>query len=118
MTFSTFARVVSRTFFAPLITRETVPMPTPDAAATSPIVARRDPDIPAPAARWNRFHTNEIIVAPVANPRQGPNLGHDRRGGRCPLTSDICGRYSTIFEMGISRMSLAPADLSAGISVL
>jgi hypothetical protein len=61
-----------------LITRETVPMPTPDAAATSPIVARRDPDIPAPAVRWNRFHTNEIIVAPVANPRQGPNFGYDR----------------------------------------
>ena len=81
MTFSTFARVVSRTFVAPLMTRETVPTPTPDAAATSPIVARRDPDIPLPPSAGTGSIANEIIVAPVANPRQGPNLGHDRSGG-------------------------------------
>ena len=60
MTFSTDARVASRTFAAPLMTRETVPTPTPDAAATS-----RDrrptlkPTFPLPRnvpARWNRFH--------------------------------------------------------------
>jgi hypothetical protein len=41
MTFCTETRVVSRTFAAPLMTRETVPTPTPEAAATSAIVARR-----------------------------------------------------------------------------
>jgi hypothetical protein len=41
MTFSTEARVASRTLGAPLMTRETVPTPTPEAAATSAIVARR-----------------------------------------------------------------------------
>jgi hypothetical protein len=41
MTVSTEVRVASRTLGAPLMTRETVPTPTPEAAATSAIVARR-----------------------------------------------------------------------------
>jgi hypothetical protein len=41
MTFWTETRVVSRTFAAPLMTRETVPTPTPEAAATSAMVALR-----------------------------------------------------------------------------
>jgi len=45
MTFSTDRRVASRTLAAPLMTRETVPTPTPDAAATSAIVARRVADM-------------------------------------------------------------------------
>src|ERR1700729_368298 len=40
MTPSTFSRVDSRTFTPPLRTRETVPTPTPAAAATSAIVGR------------------------------------------------------------------------------
>jgi hypothetical protein len=40
MTLSTLRRVDSRTFVPPLITRETVPTPTPDAAATSAMVTR------------------------------------------------------------------------------
>src|SRR5260221_10112579 len=67
MTFSTLARVASRTVAAPLMTRETVPTPTPDAAATSAIVARRDDDIVTLPKR-NRLEpvpsANEVIVAP------------------------------------------------------
>jgi len=40
MTARTVRLVDSRTFAAPLITRETVPTPTPDAAATSAMVTR------------------------------------------------------------------------------
>jgi hypothetical protein len=40
MTVSTLRLVDSRTFGPPLITRETVPTPTPDAAATSAMVTR------------------------------------------------------------------------------
>jgi hypothetical protein len=40
MTVSTLRLVDSRTFAPPLITRETVPTPTPEAAATSTIVTR------------------------------------------------------------------------------
>jgi hypothetical protein len=40
MTLRTLRRVDSRTFVPPLITRETVPTPTPDAAATSVMVTR------------------------------------------------------------------------------
>src|SRR5260221_5191758 len=58
MTFSTDRRVASRTLAAPLITRETVPTPKPDAAATSAIVARRAADIVTlpKGTGWNRFH--------------------------------------------------------------
>src|ERR1700683_3202672 len=58
MTFWTETRVVSRTFAAPLMTRETVPTPTPDAAATSAMVARRCDRIVTlhDLTRWNRFH--------------------------------------------------------------
>src|SRR5258707_15658341 len=45
MTFRTDRRVASRTLAAPLMTRETVPTPKPEAAATSAIVARRAADI-------------------------------------------------------------------------
>jgi hypothetical protein len=63
MTFSTDSRVASRTLLAPLMTRETVPTPKPEAAATSAIVARRDDGIvtlpngngTGPRG-WNRFH--------------------------------------------------------------
>jgi hypothetical protein len=40
MTVSTLRLVDSRTLAPPLITRETVPTPTPEAAATSAIVTR------------------------------------------------------------------------------
>src|SRR5580692_6754785 len=58
MTFWTETRVVSRTFAAPLMTRETVPTPTPDAAATSAMVARRCDRIVTlqETYGWNRFH--------------------------------------------------------------
>src|SRR5580698_5634068 len=42
MASSTRARVAARTPAAPLMTRETVPTPVPEAAATSAMVARRD----------------------------------------------------------------------------
>src|ERR1039458_5826079 len=75
MTFSTETRVASRTLAAPLITRETVPTPTPDAAATSAIVARRDDDI-VTLPTWNRFHL-EVLPALGASQAAGTiQLGH------------------------------------------
>src|ERR1035441_10964473 len=75
MTFSTETRVASRTLAAPLITRETVPTPTPDAAATSAIVARRDDDI-VTLPTWNRFHL-EVLLALGASQAAGTiQLGH------------------------------------------
>src|ERR1039457_5905775 len=59
MTLSTRLRVASRTFAAPLITRETVPTPTPDVSATSAIVNRPDRRIGVSPA-WNRFHLEPV----------------------------------------------------------
>src|SRR5580658_10183774 len=59
MACSTVALVDSRTLADRLMTRETVPTPKPDAAATSAIVTGREPDISLPRCApvpWKRFH--------------------------------------------------------------
>src|SRR5260221_405608 len=117
MTFSTLARVASRTVAAPLMTRETVPTPTPDAAATSAIVARRDDDIVTLPKR-NRLEpvpsANEVIVAPhrrvVKSLLQACYATVLRDcPGTCPQIMRLMRGYSTILEIGISRMSRAPS---------
>src|SRR6202044_1214797 len=70
MTFWTETRVVSRTFAAPLMTRETVPTPTPEAAATSAMVARRCGGMVTlhDQTRWNRFHQVRSSLRRAAAP--------------------------------------------------
>ena len=110
MTFSTDTRVASRTLPAPLMTRETVPTPKPEAAATSAIVARREVLIVLLSngpVRWNRFHQCELDHRRSASGMPSIRQEAVKKGN---------ARYSTIFEIGISRMSRAPAAFSAGIA--
>src|SRR5262249_6035340 len=69
MTVRTLRLVDSRTFAPPLITRETVPTPTPDAAATSAMVTRPDGGIRPPA------HPEPVMepvpYVPIFTPRKG-----------------------------------------------
>src|SRR5260370_30411187 len=105
MTFSTDRRVASRTLAAPLMTRETVPTPTPEAAATSAIVARRDDDIVTlpNGADWNRFHqrTRSSSLRAVASSR--PRYKRVTRGhvgtqpGACPQSIPLTpGLFHTL----------------------
>src|SRR5215469_5928933 len=74
---STVRLVDSRTFFAPLITRETVPTPTPDAAATSAMVTRPEGDIsdsPVPDPSLEPVPCDDIHSVL----RSGQDLGHSR----------------------------------------
>src|SRR5882757_11018041 len=75
MTLSTEVRVASRTLGAPLMTRETVPTPTPEAAATSAIVARRGDGIVTLPKRAVGTGSTELDHRRAAPPRrQEPDL--------------------------------------------
>src|SRR5690348_4018673 len=81
MTFSTEVRVASRTLGAPLMTRETVPTPTPEAAATSAIVARRGDGIVTLPKRAVGTGSTELDHRRSAPPhRQAPDLPGPRAG--------------------------------------
>src|SRR5450631_3953763 len=98
----TLARVASRTPDALLITRETVPTPTPEAAATSAMVARRDLGIATPSTipNWNRFHGGTI------------NLGHAP-----PNSSRLQTGISTVKSERVDRSNLAALGAEAAAAV-
>src|SRR5512133_3330104 len=90
MTFSTDVRVPSRTLGAPLMTRETVPTPTPEAAATSAIVARRGDGIVTLPKRAVGTGSTELDHRRAALPRrQEPDLSGSRAGMRWLGARDI-----------------------------
>src|SRR5438045_470094 len=93
MPVSTLRLVGSRTFSPPLITRETVPTPTPDAAATSAMVTRPDGGIRPPAhwnRDWNRFHICADLHS-VSRCRQEPGGGHCYAPRQAAATLAGCG---------------------------
>src|SRR6478672_1273101 len=119
MTFSTEKRVVSRTLAAPLMPRETVPTPTPEAAATSAIVTRRgDGIVTLPkTGGWNRFHRMRSSSRRAAAPsRAGPSrtAGSHVSIGRRP--GNLSDRSLTAMSSTQSRYVVTLCNSGRGLT--
>src|SRR5487761_908022 len=95
MTSRTFLRVDSRTFRPPLTTRETVPMPTPAAAATSAIVGRAGERTGIPPERRCPVGSDSNVDCAHSRPGLGVRQEFAKRTGaawrarRAPAAGDV-----------------------------
>src|SRR5215469_12475966 len=91
-----------------------------DCPAGRPAVARG----PFPGLSWQDDTAFQDQTSPAASPfplTSGPGQPKwpvTSAAGAIPPGRPARRRHSTILEIGISRMSLAPADFSAGIRAL